>query len=141
MAMVVSLSPLWSAPARSCLQLHRRVFVCSSAIGTTSTTDSVSTSTSLASLTPKVVVTRERGKNGKLITALAKQEINCLELPLIEHARGPDLDRLPSVLSDNLFDWIVITSPEAGSVFLEAWNWVPSCQNRRCWSWYCKHFQ
>ncbi|KAJ1397421.1 Tetrapyrrole biosynthesis, uroporphyrinogen III synthase [Sesbania bispinosa] len=53
---------------------------------------------------------------------LAKHEINCLELPLIEHTRGPDLDRLPCVLSDNAFDWVVITSPEAGSVFLEAWR-------------------
>ncbi|PQQ21353.1 uroporphyrinogen-III synthase chloroplastic isoform X2 [Prunus yedoensis var. nudiflora] len=35
---------------------------------------------------------------------------------------GPDLDRLPTVLSDTTFDWIVITSPEAGSVFLEAWK-------------------
>jgi len=28
----------------------------------------------------------------------AKHEINCLELPLIEHIQGPDLGRLPSVL-------------------------------------------
>ncbi|KAL9312984.1 hypothetical protein ACSQ67_018436 [Phaseolus vulgaris] len=52
----------------------------------------------------------------------AKHDINCLELPLIEHTQGPDLDRLPSVLGDNAFDWVVITSPEAGSVFLEAWR-------------------
>jgi uroporphyrinogen-III synthase len=37
-----------------------------------------------------VVVTRERGKNGKLISALEKRSISCLELPLIEHAHGPD---------------------------------------------------
>ncbi|XP_042965643.1 uroporphyrinogen-III synthase, chloroplastic isoform X4 [Carya illinoinensis] len=72
---------------------------------------------------PKVVVTRERGKNGKLIRALAKHGINCLELPLIQHTQGPDMGRLSSVLSaDTPFDWIVITSPEAGSVFLEAWK-------------------
>ncbi|PKI44749.1 uroporphyrinogen-III synthase, chloroplastic isoform X1 [Punica granatum] len=71
---------------------------------------------------PKVVVTRERGKNGKLISALAKHGIDCLELPLIQHAEGPDLGRLPSILTDCAFDWIVITSPEAGSVFLEAWK-------------------
>lgn len=53
---------------------------------------------------------------------MAKHEINCLELPLIEHLRGPDFDKLPSLLSDNAFDWVVITSPEAGSVFLEAWR-------------------
>jgi uroporphyrinogen-III synthase len=26
------------------------------------------------------------------------------------------------ILADNAFDWVVITSPEAGSVFLEAWR-------------------
>ncbi|XP_065619482.1 uroporphyrinogen-III synthase, chloroplastic isoform X3 [Quercus suber] len=82
---------------------------------------------SLSASTPnskaKVVVTRERGKNGKLIKALAKHGINCLELPLIQHTQGPDLDRLSSVLNaGTTFDWIVITSPEAGSVFLEAWK-------------------
>ncbi|XP_021896451.1 uroporphyrinogen-III synthase, chloroplastic isoform X2 [Carica papaya] len=71
---------------------------------------------------PKVVVTRERGKNGKLVEALAKHGITCLELPLIQHAQGPDLHRLSSVLNDTAFDWIIITSPEAGTVFLEAWK-------------------
>lgn len=75
-----------------------------------------------ASSNPKVVVTRERGKNTKLIDALAEHGINCLELPLIQHLQGPDSDRLASVLSETAFDWIVITSPEAGSVFLEAWK-------------------
>ncbi|KAJ4822922.1 hypothetical protein Tsubulata_048762 [Turnera subulata] len=79
-------------------------------------------SSSSAVVNPQVVVTRERGKNGKLITALAKLGIRCLELPLIQHTQGPDLDRLSSVLSDTVFDWIVITSPEAGAVFLEAWK-------------------
>lgn len=40
--------------------------------------------------TPTVVVTREQGKNGKLIKALSKQNVDCIELPLIEHAPGPD---------------------------------------------------
>jgi uroporphyrinogen-III synthase len=38
----------------------------------------------------QVVVTREQGKNGKLIKALQMHNISCLELPLIEHAAGPD---------------------------------------------------
>ncbi|ESR48075.1 Uroporphyrinogen-III synthase [Citrus sinensis] len=81
------------------------------------------TSASASNSNPKVVVTRERGKNGKLIKALAKHRIDCLELPLIQHAQGPDTDRLSSVLNaDTIFDWIIITSPEAGSVFLEAWK-------------------
>eukprot|EP01018_Ginkgo_biloba_P005846 Gb_09233 [translate_table: standard] len=71
---------------------------------------------------PKVVVTREFGKNGKLIKALENLGISCLELPLIEHTEGPDLKCLPATLRDNTFDWIVITSPEAGLVFLDAWK-------------------
>ncbi|VFQ86888.1 unnamed protein product [Cuscuta campestris] len=48
--------------------------------------------------------------------------INCLELPLIQHTHLSDLDLLPSMLCQNNFDWIVITSPEAGLVFLDAWK-------------------
>ncbi|KAI4366414.1 hypothetical protein MLD38_022295 [Melastoma candidum] len=71
----------------------------------------------------RAVVTRERGKNDKLVQALSKHDVDCLELPLVAHAPGPDLDRLPSVLTaDDPFDWIVITSPEAGKVFLDAWK-------------------
>ncbi|KAF6176673.1 hypothetical protein GIB67_034535 [Kingdonia uniflora] len=51
---------------------------------------------------PKVVVTREQGKNGKLINALAKHGISCLELPLIQHTQGPDLDQLSPTLSARL---------------------------------------
>ncbi|XP_027904481.1 uroporphyrinogen-III synthase, chloroplastic [Vigna unguiculata] len=118
-----SLSPLSFPP--SPLPLRRRIFLAPPpTTAAASATDAVSTSTpsSASNYAPKVVVTRERGKNAKLIAALAKHEINCLELPLIEHTQGPDLDRLPSVLGDNAFDWVVITSPEAGSVFLEAWR-------------------
>ncbi|PNX97639.1 uroporphyrinogen-III synthase chloroplastic-like, partial [Trifolium pratense] len=138
-----SVSSLYSSPSPR-LQLHRQHFfflsqpITPSPSPTTasSATDSTFTPTSSSNSTHKVVVTRERGKNSKLITALAKHEINCLELPLIEHQRGADFDRLPSALSgieelfpmtngfshDNAFDWVVITSPEAGSVFLEAWR-------------------
>ncbi|KAF8405071.1 hypothetical protein HHK36_009968 [Tetracentron sinense] len=77
---------------------------------------------SSSSMKPKVVVTREQGKNGKLINALAKHSVSCLELPLIQHTQGPDLDMLSTVLSGTTFDWIVITSPEAGLVFLDAWK-------------------
>ncbi|PKU68503.1 Uroporphyrinogen-III synthase, chloroplastic [Dendrobium catenatum] len=72
--------------------------------------------------TPDVVVTREQGKNAKLIDALAKLNIHCLEVPLVKHTQGPDLNKLSSLLKDVIFDWIVITSPEAGLVFLEAWK-------------------
>ncbi|KAI3460256.1 hypothetical protein Pfo_016919 [Paulownia fortunei] len=79
-------------------------------------------SVSAAYTSPKVVVTRERGKNSKLINALANHGIDCLELPLIQHTQLPDFDKLSSVLGSTSFDWIVITSPEAGVVFLDAWK-------------------
>ncbi|XP_031737242.1 uroporphyrinogen-III synthase, chloroplastic isoform X2 [Cucumis sativus] len=107
-----------------CLQFYgrillpRRTLACSSSTSVSSS--SITSSSSISA--PKVVVTRERGKNGKLVNALARHGINCLELPLIQHRQGPDLNRLHSVLSDSVFDWIVITSPEAGLVFLEAWK-------------------
>ncbi|CAL4921149.1 unnamed protein product [Urochloa decumbens] len=71
---------------------------------------------------PDVVVTRERGKNAKLIAALEKHNIQSLELPLIKHVDGPDTDRLPDVLRNDKFDWIIITSPEAATVFLKGWK-------------------
>ncbi|XP_039032984.1 uroporphyrinogen-III synthase, chloroplastic-like isoform X3 [Hibiscus syriacus] len=121
-----SLSPLPSSwPLSSAyLQLQTRISFSRTRIEASSTS---STSTSqliqnVPSSNPKVVVTRERGKNTKLIDALAEHGINCLELPLIQHTQGPDMDRLASVLTETTFDWIVITSPEAGSVFLEAWK-------------------
>ncbi|GMP44161.1 hypothetical protein CsSME_00013220 [Camellia sinensis var. sinensis] len=110
-----------SSSSSSSRQLQRRVFFRSFTVQSSSSSSSSSSVSGLSSK-PKVVVTRERGKNGKLINALEKHGINCLELPLIEHTRLPDLERLSSLLSDNAFDWIVITSPEAGLVFLDAWK-------------------
>ncbi|KAH8974761.1 hypothetical protein BDL97_01G118300 [Sphagnum fallax] len=69
-----------------------------------------------------VVVTRERGKNGKLIKALETLNIQCLEVPLIEHRPGPDLPKLVHILREVEFGWIVVTSPEAAAVFLDAWK-------------------
>ncbi|KAL6645443.1 hypothetical protein ACP70R_017051 [Stipagrostis hirtigluma subsp. patula] len=71
---------------------------------------------------PDVVVTRERGKNAKLIAALEKHNVQSLELPLIKHVEGPDTDRLSDVLRNDKFDWITITSPEAAAVFLQGWK-------------------
>ncbi|XP_062100213.1 uroporphyrinogen-III synthase, chloroplastic isoform X2 [Humulus lupulus] len=111
-----SLSPASLPP--HCPLLHRRTRF----FAHCSTIQAASSSSSALTLNPKVVVTREHGKNGKLINALAQHGISCLELPLIQHTKGPDLDRLSAVLSDTAFDWIVITSPEAGSVFLDVWK-------------------
>ena len=40
---------------------------------------------------PEVVVTREAGKNTELLAALQNRGVSVLELPLIQHAEGPDL--------------------------------------------------
>ena len=72
---------------------------------------------------PLVLLTRELGKNEKLQTALAQHGLtSCMELPLIEHSDGPDRKSLPSILGSQTFDWITVTSPEAASVFIEAWE-------------------
>ncbi|KAG2488513.1 hypothetical protein HYH03_013016 [Edaphochlamys debaryana] len=73
---------------------------------------------------PKVLLTREAGKNDKLKAALSKKGFNCIELPLIEHADGPDRSKLPELLrkAPGHYDWVAITSPEAASVFLEGWQ-------------------
>ncbi|CAM0871835.1 unnamed protein product [Alopecurus aequalis] len=75
-----------------------------------------------SSPSPDVVVTREHGKNGKLVAALEQHNVHSLELPLIQHVEGPDTDRLSSVLRDQKFDWITVTSPEAAAVFLKGWK-------------------
>lgn len=67
-------------------------------------------------------MTREAGKNGKLVKALSQRNIQCLELPLIEHAAGPDRDQLPAQLQSGTYDWVAVTSPEAATVFLEGWR-------------------
>ncbi|CAL1396127.1 unnamed protein product [Linum trigynum] len=118
-----SLSLIQSPPSASFGR--RSCSPCCIGIGASSSSYSPSTSASCSassSAKPKVVVTRERGKNGKLINALGKQGISVLELPLIQHTEGPDSNKLSSLLRDVIFDWIIITSPEAGSVFLEAWK-------------------
>ncbi|KAL4559520.1 hypothetical protein LXL04_031660 [Taraxacum kok-saghyz] len=83
---------------------------------------SSSSSPTNSSSNHRVVVTRERGKNGKLMKALAPLGISCLELPLIQHKHLPDLDKVSALLNANTFNWIIITSPEAALVFLDAWK-------------------
>ncbi|EYU20971.1 hypothetical protein MIMGU_mgv1a022302mg, partial [Erythranthe guttata] len=53
---------------------------------------------------------------------LETRGIDCLELPLIEHNQLPDFHKLSSILRSTSFDWIIITSPEAGVTFLDAWK-------------------
>ncbi|GLC37636.1 hypothetical protein PLESTF_001639600 [Pleodorina starrii] len=73
---------------------------------------------------PKVLLTREAGKNDKLRDALTKKGYQCLELPLIEHTDGPDRALLPGLLAAaaDRYEWVALTSPEAASVFLAGWE-------------------
>lgn len=88
------------------------------------TTDqSIASPTASSSTKPQVVLTREAGKNGKLKKILESRGVRCLEMPLIETAKGPDTDRLPEALQHaDQYDWVCITSPEAASVFINGWK-------------------
>lgn len=70
--------------------LWRRLSDLTAASTASSATAPVAASGSATARTPRVVVTRESGKNGKLMAALAEHGVDCIELPLIEHAPGPD---------------------------------------------------
>lgn len=76
-----------------------------------------------------VALTREDGKNGKLIKKIQantnlSSKIELLELPCIEHATGPDIDILGSTLESKKWDYVAITSPEAAKVVASAWDSV-----------------
>ena len=91
-------------------------------------TEGRSTATSFA-----VALTREEGKNDKLRKSLLSNErigqvvdstglqMQIHELPCIEHADGPDSDKLSPTLASSQFDYIAITSPEAAKVMASGW--------------------
>ena len=74
-----------------------------------------------ASPPPAVVLTREAGKNGKLQALLAARAIPADEVPCIAFERLPSFDELGPMIGE-ANGWVVITSPEAASVFLDAWR-------------------
>ena len=76
---------------------------------------------SMTAAGPRVYLTREAGKNGKLQTLLEHRGVPSVELPCIEFQSLPGAAELPAMLTSGSFGWVVITSPEAASVFLEAW--------------------
>ncbi|KAD4888684.1 hypothetical protein E3N88_20757 [Mikania micrantha] len=96
------------------------------------------------------VVTRERGKNDKLITALAKHGIENLELPLIQNTQLPELDKLVSLLSGKLTLLNLSLLPESQDVTQNSMFtpvlillWSHSCANLSITDivmyWYAKH--
>ena len=76
-----------------------------------------------------VAVTREDGKNEKLINAVRDhatlaEKVDIVELPCIEHATGPDIDILEETLKSKHWDYVAVTSPEAAKVVASAWDVV-----------------
>mmetsp|Transcript_12522 Transcript_12522/g.26489 ORF Transcript_12522/g.26489 Transcript_12522/m.26489 type:complete len:313 (-) Transcript_12522:103-1041(-) len=76
-----------------------------------------------------VTLTREEGKNEKLKKKIdgnsdLREQIDVLEIPCIEHAVGPDYERLSSLLLSEEWDYVAITSPEAANVLASAWDTV-----------------
>lgn len=53
------------------------------------------------------------------LTARSAPPSQCLEMPLIEHGPAPDRPKLPASLRES-WDWVIVTSPEAAAVLLEA---------------------
>jgi|EP00900_Chrysochromulina_parva_P014800 uroporphyrinogen-III synthase len=78
--------------------------------------------TRLAAEVPRVFLTREEGKNEKLGALLAERGVPTEELPCIACERLAGYTALREALVANAHDWIVITSPEAASVFVDAWR-------------------
>ena len=72
--------------------------------------------------TPRAVLTREDGKNGKLAALLGKRGVPCEDLPCIAFERLPGFDELCDVLVAGGHAWVIITSPEAAGVFVDAWR-------------------
>ncbi|KAK9902026.1 hypothetical protein WJX75_001619 [Coccomyxa subellipsoidea] len=54
--------------------------------------------------------------------SLQQRGVSVLELPLVETATGPDWSGLPSALRQGDHDWVILTSPESASVFLQGWR-------------------
>jgi uroporphyrinogen-III synthase len=87
--------------------------------------------TSLAATIDRTVValTREDGKNGKLIKQIQEnsalnEKVELVELPCIEHASGPDFEQLGATLISARWDYVAVTSPEAAKVLASAWDVV-----------------
>ena len=68
----------------------------------------------------KVALTREEGNNEKLVKILvSNSKLKLIELPCIAFGTGPDIDKLSQYMTKN--DLIIITSPQAASVFIDQW--------------------
>lgn len=87
-----------------------------------------SSATFMSPKPPTAYLTREDGKNGKLQTLLSDRGVPTEELPCITFERLPGYDELRDAMVNGDHDWVVITSPEAAGVFIEAWR---ACKSPR----------
>ena len=78
----------------------------------------------LSATAAPALLTREDGKNGKLQKLLEARGVACEELPCIAFERLAGFEELAAALAsaDHGCAWVVITSPEAAGVFLDAWQ-------------------
>ena len=67
-------------------------------------------------------LTREDGKNGKLRKLLDARQISYIELPCIAAERLDGYSDLRDALATGGLGCVVLTSPEAATVFLDAWR-------------------
>jgi uroporphyrinogen-III synthase len=65
-----------------------------------------------------IALTREAGENEKLKSLLS--DYSCIEIPCIQFSDGPDRGWLDQAILEH--DGILITSPQAATVFLSAWH-------------------
>jgi len=71
---------------------------------------------------PKVLLTREKGKNGKLRKRLEDRGVEVVELPCIEALELEGAAALPMELSKGSWEWVVVTSPEGSKILARAWS-------------------
>ena len=103
-------------------------------------------STDTAKVVIGIALTREVGKNDAIASAIQScaelmQEkqyavtLKTYELPCIQHADGSDYNQLKEILfrqatntdtpiRSTIYDYVVITSPEAARVLVSAWPWT-----------------
>lgn len=72
----------------------------------------------------RIALTREKEKNKSLHDSLCLiyPNIEIVTTPCVETAVGEDAELLPQYLRNTPPNWIIITSPEAASVFINGWR-------------------
>jgi uroporphyrinogen-III synthase len=128
---------LHRSPPRGSTSLSSKLAICcfllrvSCSEGLLSPQFKAASKSSLALAADRVVValTREEGKNDKLVQHIKRNpeldsQIDLLELPCIEHAGGPDFEKLGETLLSQRWDYVAVTSPEAARVVASAWDVV-----------------